>query len=89
MDRLQSAKLLAAKGKLEEASVILGQRLNTFITPAEILIAFERGRVASKLGKREDAIRAFRLVADAWSAGDPGLQPYVLEAKREISKLGG
>ncbi|MEO8576025.1 MAG: protein kinase [Gemmatimonadales bacterium] len=89
MDRLQAAKLLAAKGKLEEASVLLGQRLNTFITPAEILIAFERGRVASKLGKREDAIRAFRLVADAWSPGDPGLQPYVLEAKREISRLGG
>jgi len=89
MDRLQAAKLLAAKNKLEEANVLLGQRLNTFITPAEVLIAFERGRVAAKLGKREDAIRAFRLVADAWSTGDQGLQPYVLESKREISRLGG
>ena len=89
MDRLQTAKLLAAKNKLEEANVLLGQRLNTFITPAEVLIAFERGRVAAKLGKREEAIRAFRLVADAWSTGDQGLQPYVLESKREISRLGG
>ena len=89
MDRLQAAKLLAAKNKLDDASNLLGQRLNTFITPAEILIAFERGRVAAKSGKREDAIRAYRVVAEAWATADPGLQPYVLEAKREISRLGG
>ncbi len=89
MDRLQAAKLLAARNKLDDASVLLGQRLNTFLTPAEILIAFERGRVAAKSGKREDAIRAYRLIADAWSTGDAGLQPFVLEAKREISRLGG
>jgi serine/threonine-protein kinase len=89
VDRLYTARLLAAKGRMEEANNLLGQRLSTLITPAEIMIALERGRVAAKLGKRDDALRAFGLVAAAWATGDPVLRPYVDEARRESQKLGG
>jgi tetratricopeptide (TPR) repeat protein len=89
MDRLYSARLLAARGRLEEADNLLSQRLNTLITPAEVMIAFERGRVATKLGRRDEALRAYGLVAAAWSTGDPVLQSYVAEARRESQKLGG
>jgi tetratricopeptide (TPR) repeat protein len=89
VDRLYQARLLAARGKLEEAANLLGQRLNTIITPIEVLIALDRGRVAAKLGRRDDALRAYGLVAAAWSTGDPVLQPYVAEARRESANLGG
>jgi eukaryotic-like serine/threonine-protein kinase len=89
MDRLYSARLLAARGRLEEADNLLSQRLNTLITPAEVMIAFERGRVATKLGRRDEALRAYGLVAAAWSRGDQVLQPYVAEARREAHNLGG
>jgi tetratricopeptide (TPR) repeat protein len=88
-DRLYLARLLAARGKLEEAANLLGQRLNTIITPTEVLIAVERGRVAAKLGRRDEALRAYGLVAAAWSTGDQVLQPYVAEARREFANLGG
>ncbi len=89
MDRLQAARLLAARGRLDQADNLLGQRLNTLITPTEVLIAFERGRVATRLGKREEALDAYGLVVAAWASGDPGLRPYVEEARRESEKLGG
>ncbi|MBA2631471.1 MAG: hypothetical protein H0U86_00475 [Chloroflexi bacterium] len=89
VDRLHAGRLLAAKGKADDASVLLGQRLNTLITPMEVLIALERGRIAAKTGKREEAVRAYKLVADAWATGDAGLQTYVQEARRELSRLGG
>jgi serine/threonine protein kinase/tetratricopeptide (TPR) repeat protein len=88
MDRLYFARLLAANGKLEESDNLLGQRLNTLITPAEIMIAFDRGRVAAQLGKKEEAARAYNLVVSAWSSGDPVLQPYVTRAKTELQRLG-
>ena len=88
MDRLYFARLLAAKGRLDEADNLLGQRLNTLITPAEIMIAFERGRVAAQLGKKEEAARAYNLVVSGWSTGDPVLRPYVDKAKKELQRLG-
>jgi serine/threonine-protein kinase len=89
MDRLYYARLLAAKGKGDEAYNLLNQRLNSLITPAEVMIALERGRVAAKLNRRDDALRAFGLVAAAWSTGDPVLKPFVDEARRESAKMGG
>jgi serine/threonine-protein kinase len=91
VDRLYRARLLATRGRQEQeqAANLLGERLNTIITPIEVLMAFERGRVAAKLGRRDDALRAYGLVAAAWSTGDPVLQPFVAEAKRESANLGG
>src|SRR4029078_646750 len=84
-----AARLLAAKGKDDEAYNILSQRLNSLITPAEVMIALERGHVAARLGRRDEALRAFGLVAAAWSTGDLVVKSYVDEALRESAKWGG
>ncbi len=91
MDRLEEARLLASVGELQAADRLLRQRLYTWMTPMEVLIALERGRVARRRNDRETAIRAFSLVADAWQRGDPEVQPMVQEAQlalRELSRSG-
>ena len=89
VDRLNTAKLLASRGRLKEADSLLSQRLNTLLTPAEILIALERGRVAEKLGKKSAALDAYRLVVAAWAGGDPEVQGMVGEARKAKARLEG
>jgi len=87
VDRLRFARLLAARGRLPDAERILNERINSLLTPMEVWMALDRGRVAGKLGKPDDALRAYSLVVAAWSGGDEVLQPLVLEAKTEIDRL--
>ncbi|HEX2722258.1 MAG TPA: hypothetical protein VHM24_05025, partial [Gemmatimonadaceae bacterium] len=87
VDRMEAAKLLGARGRIADAEKLLIQRVYNLITPVEILIAFERARVAARLGHRDEALRSYRLVVAAWSTGDPELQRYVGESRREISRL--
>ena len=87
VDRIRYARLLAASGRLGDAEKLLGERINSLLTPMEVWMALDRGRVAGKLGKPDDALRAYSLVVAAWSGGDEVLQPLVLEAKKEINKL--
>ena len=49
----------------------------------------ERGRVDERLGKKDEAIIAYRFVADVWRDADPELQPYVAEARAALKRLGG
>jgi serine/threonine-protein kinase len=86
-DRLNAARLLASRGRLKEADSLLSQRLNTLLTPTEILIALERGRVEEKMGKKSQALSAYRLVVSAWAAGDQEVQPMVDESRRAIARL--
>jgi serine/threonine-protein kinase len=88
-DRLVAARLLAARNRLADADALLGQRLNSLLTPLEVLIAFERGKVAARLGNREEAVESYRLVADAWAPGDAPVQRYVTEARSELTELRG
>jgi serine/threonine-protein kinase len=87
-DRLTEARLLAARGQLDRADLLLRQRLYTALTPAEVLIAFERGRVAVRRNDPRTAVRAFTLVADAWRGGDPEVQPMVDSARAALRALG-
>ena len=59
------------------------------VTPAEIVFALERGKVAEKAGKREVALRSYQLVIRAWGRGDPEVQGMVHEAQAGIRRLGG
>jgi hypothetical protein len=77
------------RGHLDEADQVLRQRLYTILTPAEVWIALERGRVAQRRNDPETARRAYQLVSDAWAPGDPEVQPMVDEAKRALRDLGG
>jgi len=86
-DHLAAAQLLAGAGRLEDADKILRQRLFSAVTPSEIMINLERGKIAQRRGDTEVALRAFRSVVGAWTRGDPEVQPYVREARQGIATL--
>jgi eukaryotic-like serine/threonine-protein kinase len=88
IDRLTEARLLSARGRDREALTLLSQRLYTTLTPAEIWIAAERGRVATRLGDRDAAARSYRLVIAAWADGDPEVQRWVADARRALAAPG-
>jgi hypothetical protein len=88
VDRLTEARLLAARGRLDDADRLLRQRLYATIAPSEVWIAVERGRVARRRNDRPTAVRAYGLVADAWQWGDSEVQPMVDEARAALRALG-
>lgn len=85
VDRLTHARLLAARGKLDDADRLLRQRIYTTLTPMEVLIALERGRVARRRNDEETAIRSFSFVVNAWQGGDPEVQAMVAEARAALA----
>ncbi|MDQ3674027.1 MAG: hypothetical protein M3365_06605, partial [Gemmatimonadota bacterium] len=87
-DHLTAARLMLADRQLEPADKILRQRLYSVLTPTEIVMAMERGRVAQAMGRREAAVRSFQLVTRAWGRGDPELQGIIREAQEWIRRLG-
>ena len=88
-DHLTAAKLLEKRRDFGAADKILRQRLYSFLTPTEIVIALERGKVAEAAGQRDAALSSYRLVVKAWARGDPEVQRYVQEAQAGIRRLGG
>ncbi len=87
LDRLTTAQLLAGSRRFAEADRILRQRLFSTVTPTEIVMALERGKVATALGRKSDARRCFELVIRAWVRGDPEARIRVAEAQRGLSRL--
>jgi len=87
LDRLTTAQLLFHASRFAEADKILRQRLFSSVTPTEIMIALERGKVATSMGHRSDAIRSFELVMRAWGNGDVGARTQVAAAQRALSRL--
>jgi hypothetical protein len=87
-DHLMAAKLLAKGRDFGAADKILRQRLYSLVTPAEIVFAFERGKVAEAWGKRDIAVRSYQRVIRAWGRGDPEVQPFVKAAQEGIRRLG-
>ena len=87
LDRLTTAQLLASRGRLAEADKILRQRLFSSITPTEIMLALERGRVATALGHKADAKRSYERVILAWGGGDAEARRRVNEAQRALTRL--
>ncbi len=87
-DRLTEARLLEARKQWESADRLLRQRLYTAVSPIEVSMALERGKVARQRNDTATAIRAFTLVVNAWQRGDPEVQPVVEEAKHALRVLG-
>jgi serine/threonine-protein kinase len=87
LDRLTTAQLLAAARRFAEADKILRQRLFSTVTPTEIMMALERGKVATALGHKRDAQRCFELVIRAWGRGDAVARTRVASAQRGLSRL--
>jgi serine/threonine-protein kinase len=88
-DHLTTALCLEKGQDFDAADKILRQRLFSLITPAEIVMALERAKVAERLHHRDVALRSYQLVIDAWRYGDPQVQGLVLEAQAGVRRLGG
>jgi serine/threonine-protein kinase len=88
-DHLMTARLLERGRDFGAADRILRQRLYSLLTPAEIVIASERGKVAELAGQRDIARKSYGLVVRAWARGDPEVQALVKEARTGLVRLGG
>jgi len=86
-DRLTEARLLATRGSLRAAYRIFSEWRGAAEVPSDILIAYERARVAERIGEREDAIAGYRAVVEAWARADAVLQPMVAESRRALLRL--
>jgi hypothetical protein len=92
VDRLTVAQLLAERGKDRDAWRILKAEYPTeTVHPfaIEVLWVLLRGRVAERVGEREQALPSYAWVAGMWRNADPELQPYVTEAREGLARLTG
>src|SRR5256714_708867 len=87
LDRLTTAQLLASRARFSEADKILRQRLFSTVTPTEIMLALERGRVATALKHQADARRSLERVIMAWGGGDAEARRRVRDAQRGLTRL--
>ena len=85
---LLTAQLLSARGRYREADSLLTRRWVQGERPIELAHALERGRVAERLDKKDEAIEAYTLVIDAWANGDSLVQPFVRTAREGLRRLG-
>jgi hypothetical protein len=47
----------------------------------------DQGRIAESLGEREKAMQSYQFVVDVWRRADPELQPYVLDARKALTRM--
>jgi hypothetical protein len=52
-----------------------------------VLWSLLRGRVAERIGEREQAVRSYSWVVGMWRRPDPELEPYVTEAREGLERL--
>jgi eukaryotic-like serine/threonine-protein kinase len=92
LDRLETARLLAASGRHQEASARLAGVFPAGTNAPRVSEGFwvlERGRVAERLGDRKTAAAAYQWVAAIWRHADPELWPYVAEARSGLARVAG
>jgi serine/threonine-protein kinase len=84
--KLMEARLLRASGQARQA----GEVLDRWVWgggPLFTLGFLERGRIAESLGQRQKARDSYQFVVDVWRHADPGLEPYVREARAGLKRL--
>ena len=90
LDRVVLAQLLVEVGGDEEAWGLLQADLpSATLGPfaSEVLWSLLRGRVAERIGEREQAIRSYEWVLGMWRRPDAELKPYVAEARDGLARL--
>jgi hypothetical protein len=88
-DRIETAALLTAHGRVHDAQVLLERSRPTEWEPAEGLWWLARGRTAERAGDRPAAVVDYRFLTDLWRNGDPEVTGYVAEARAALRRLGG
>jgi serine/threonine-protein kinase len=86
--RLTRALLRIAGGELAAAHADLSEVLVAQQSPFEVLFALERGTVAERMGRRDEAAAAYAFVAAAWARGDPEVRPQLERARAGLARLG-
>jgi len=84
---LQTAILLSQLGRQSEAWKIIDE-IPYYYLPMAVRWRLVRARVAEKLGKTDEARRAYAYVAAAWKKADPYLQPELNESEAGLRRLG-
>ena len=86
---LTLAQLLAARGDDRRASELLDfWRWSAGKTPHFVLATLELGRVSERLGDTRKAAECYGFVTAVWRRPDQELEPYVVEARAGLARLG-
>ncbi|MBA3776669.1 MAG: hypothetical protein H0X11_09550, partial [Betaproteobacteria bacterium] len=90
VDRMVASQLLEARGSTDDARRLLGARLPVLLSPLEVWGAAERGRLleGSEADRdRDRAIAGYRVVAGAWSRGDPAARNMAAAGAAALKRL--
>jgi hypothetical protein len=87
-EKLVEARLLASEGRARQAEEVLDLWVWRAEGPLYVLAMLDRARIAESLGEREKAMQAYQFVVDVWRGADPQLQPFVVEARTALTRLG-
>ena len=90
-ERLQTAELLAATGRWEDAYSFMQPGIRSsveFEGVSNIVWTLIAARAAEATGRRDDARRDYRLVADMWRFADPALRRVGADARLAARRLG-
>ncbi len=86
IDQFVRARLVARTDPRKALAML--SRLRQSVDLLEVARELERGRLAERLGEREQAVDAYAYVADAWSTTDaPPLRDAVKEATTALRRL--
>ena len=88
VDRVITAQLLEAAGEPEAAARLLDVRFFTWISPMEVWAASHRGRLLERSGEKARAAAGYRVVAGAWSRGDPAARALASSGQAGLKRLG-
>jgi uncharacterized protein (DUF1800 family) len=78
---------LIARESLRAAYRILQEWRGGAAVPSDVLIAYERARVAERLGERAAAAADYQTVVSTWARADSVLHPVVTDAQRALTRL--
>ena len=86
-EKLIEARLLAWQGRARQAGEVLDLWVWRAEGPVFVLGVLEQGRIAERLGERQKAVDSYQFVIDVWRHADPELQPFVLEARKALTRI--
>lgn len=91
-ERLQTAELLAATGRWQDAYSFTRRGLRPsveFAGVSQVAWTLIAARAAEAIGRRDEARRDYRFVADTWRFADARLRRVAAEARLAARRLGG
>jgi hypothetical protein len=87
--RVTEAEILSRMGRDAEALQLFEEAypLLSFWGPTRVLARLEAAKSAERLGQSKRAREHYQFVVDVWRHADPGLEPYMREARVGLERL--